>query len=439
VSASECQWLWSSASRVAQRDAVAAKSSCAQILVFNELRLFTHIISGTLLMARPTSAASMSAAFVLCVLLCACAPAKTFESTAPADDSDCALHITDETARDFFRSRAMMPVSTFDCDAVEHLGLGGGKFAGKDVRFFVPALLRMRALKTLDLSHMTLDADDMKTLAPVFTKLHALQRLSLNGNAIGLSGAAELASSVSSSSLEWLQLEHTGIGAEGLNMLTRLILRQNRTLTWLSLENCQLGTRGAAVVAAVIGELKQLHELNIARNGLGDSGCSEILAALSWNSVRKLWLGSNALTSTALQHFRGQHMQLLDLSANAFSTDCSAPLAAALHQMPALRILQLNGNDMLGDAGAEAVAAVFDALPSLSNVHMVGLRLSEPTRHKVDGKRRLLLLKLRFVGFFLCIHVVLPRDFLFLTRLSRDVPAQQSGLSAVGASLSNAT
>jgi Ran GTPase-activating protein (RanGAP) involved in mRNA processing and transport len=351
-------------------------------------------------MGRP--AASAATAVLLCILLCACAPANTVDSgsPAPADDSDCASHVTNEAARDFLRLRAMQPGSMFACDAVEHLGLGGGKFAGNDVRFFVPALLRMRALKTLDLSHMNLDSDDMNTLAPVFAKLQALQRLSLNGNALGHSGAAVLAGSVSSSSMEWLQLEHSGIGAGGLKVLAPLIMRQNSTLTWLSLENCQLGAQGAAAVAGIIGGLKKLHELNIARNGLGDSGCNEILSVLPWNSVRKLWLGSNALTGAALRHFQGQHMQLLDLSANALSPDCSAHLSAALRHMTELRTLNLNGNDKLGDTGAEAIAAVFDVLPALSHVYLVGLRLSKSTHDAVDGKRLLLLLKPRFCGIF---------------------------------------
>jgi Ran GTPase-activating protein (RanGAP) involved in mRNA processing and transport len=132
----------------------------------------------------------------------------------------------------------MQPGDVFSCDAIEHLGLGGGVFLGKDVELFVPALLRMRALKTLDLSHMSLTVDNLRALAPVFTKLHGLQRLSFNGNYIGYDGAAVLADSITSDRIEWLLLEHSQIGSEGFKLLAPLLQRQNSTLTWLNLEDC---------------------------------------------------------------------------------------------------------------------------------------------------------------------------------------------------------
>jgi hypothetical protein len=193
-------------------------------------------------------------------------------SSADHNDSDCTTLVASDAARTFLRSRIMQPGDTLACDAVEHLGLGVGDFRGNDVQFFVPALLRMRALKTLDLSHMSLDSESIKALAPVFTKLSGLQRLSLNGNPVGQSGAATLADSVSSSSMQWLQLEHTGIGAEGFKLLLPLLQRQSSSLTWLSVENCGLGPDGATAMASIIGRFQHLHELNVARNRLGDSG-----------------------------------------------------------------------------------------------------------------------------------------------------------------------
>jgi hypothetical protein len=86
-------------------------------------------------------------------------------------EPDCTTLVASDAARSFLRSRIMQPGDILACDAVEHLGLGGGDFRGNDVQFFVPALLRMRALKTLDLSHMSLDPESIKALAPVFTKL----------------------------------------------------------------------------------------------------------------------------------------------------------------------------------------------------------------------------------------------------------------------------
>ena len=325
---------------------------------------------------------------LLCMLLCVCSSVSSSEHPGPVSDgaNDCLSFVKSESARNFLRSRAMQPNGVFACEAVEHLGLGGGgDFTGKHVHLLAPALLRMRELKTLDLSHMSLDSHDLQSLAPVLTKLRGLQRLSLNGNSLGPRGAEVLVNSVTSSGIEWLQLEHTALGAEGLKVLLPLLLRQNSTLTWLSLENCNLGPQGAAVLARVVGALTQLHELNVARNSIGDAGCNAILAAVPWNSTRKLWLGSNALTGASLEHFQGWSMQLLQLSDNALAPNCSATLAATLLQMPELRTLLLNGNVLLGDAGAAAVAAVFDSLPALSHVDMVGMHLSKHTRDAVSG------------------------------------------------------
>jgi hypothetical protein len=72
--------------------------------------------------------------------------------------------------------------------------------------------------------------------------------------------------------MEWLQLEHTGIGAEGFKLLLPLLQRQSSSLTWLSVENCGLGPDGATAMASIIDSFQHLHELNVARNRLGDSG-----------------------------------------------------------------------------------------------------------------------------------------------------------------------
>ena len=338
-------------------------------------------------------------------------------SSADHNDSDCTTLVASDAARSFLRSRIMQPGDILACDAVEHLGLGGGDFRGNDVQFFVPALLRMRALKTLDLSHMSLDPESIKALAPVFTKLSGLQRLSLNGNPVGQSGAATLTNSVSSSSMEWLQLEHTGIGAEGFKLLLPLLQRQSSSLTWLSVENCGLGPDGATAMASIIGSFQHLHELNVARNRLGDSGCAAVLQAMPWGSVRKLWLGGNAITGVALRHIEGKGLVLLDLSFNNLGPSCSTALAAVLQQTRDLRTLLLSGNEHLGDASAAgnillstplppphpsvsgaaawpffsrhaAVADSFDSLRSLSHVSLAGLRLSQETRGTLVGKRQ---------------------------------------------------
>ena len=338
-------------------------------------------------MGRSPATAPPSAAALLCLLLCACTSVYSSQSSF---DVDCLSLVPTEAARVFLRSRAMQPGDMFSCDAIEHLGLGGGVFLGKDVELFVPALLRMRALKTLDLSHMSLAVENLRALAPVFTKLHGLQRLSFNGNYIGRDGAAVLADSITSDSIEWLLLEHSQIGSEGFKLLAPLLQRQNSTLTWLNLENCGLGPEGAAAVANIIGSFKQLHELNIAINGLGDRGCSAVVAALPWSTVRKLWLGSNALTAAALQHVQGQHLQLLDVSNNNLGPACSQTLATALLQMPHLRTLVLSGNERLSDSGVAAITASFRYLGSLSHVSMQGLYLSDNEHSAVTGKLGLL-------------------------------------------------
>lgn len=342
------------------------------------------------------SLVSAFAAVVACMLIMSCTLAT---SSSDANDSDCASLVDSEAARAFLRSRAMQPSGdVFACDAVEHLGLGGGEFNGNDVQLFVPALLRMSALKTLDVSHMSLTSESLDALAPVLTKLNGLQRLSLNGNMIGQSGAATLAMSITSSSMEWLQLEHTKIGAEGLKLLLPLLKRQNSSLTWFSVENCGIGPDGAADIASVIGSFQHLHELNLARNQLGDSGCTAVLDAMPWHSVRKLWLGGNGITGAALRHVKVNSLALLDLSSNNLGPTCSTAFAETILQSPNLHTLLISGNEHFGDAGAagaapqseelrcftfsrhSAIADSFDSLRSLSHVTLADLRLSQETR-----------------------------------------------------------
>jgi Ran GTPase-activating protein (RanGAP) involved in mRNA processing and transport len=343
-------------------------------------------------MKRSLASVATAALAVLCFLFCNSTPVS---SNASADeDADCSAIIASDEARTFLRSRAMQNRAVLICEEIEHLNLGGGEFRGRELEVLVPSLLRMRALKTLDLSHMSIGPDEVNALAPVFATLNNLQRLSFNGNPIGRSGAALLANSISSNSIEWLQLEHADIGPEGLVLLKPLLLRQNSTLTWLNLENCGLGPQGAASVAEVIGSFQQLHELNIARNDVGDSGGSALLAQLPWHTLRKLWLGSNALTGASLQHIQGRSIQLLDLSANSLAPNCSRALAAVLYRMRDLHTLLLGGNSQLADEGVLVVADSFDSLPSLSYVALDGLYLSQEASKFVTGK--MLQLKIQF-------------------------------------------
>ena len=191
-------------------------------------------------------------------------------------------------------------------------------------------------------------------------------------------------------------------GAEGFKLLLPLLQRQSSSLTWLSVENCGLGPDGATAMASIIGSFQHLHELNVARNRLGDSGCAAVLQAMPWGSVRKLWLGGNAITGVALRHIEGKGLVLLDLSFNNLGPSCSTALAAVLQQTRDLRTLLLSGNEHLGDASAAgnhvlpwpffsrhaAVGDSFDSLRSLSHVSLAGLRLSQETRGTLVGKRQ---------------------------------------------------
>ena len=123
---------------------------------------------------------------------------------------------------------------------------------------------------------------------------------------------------------------------------------------------------------------------------------------MQWGEVRKLWLGSNALTGAALHHMQtqGENLQLLDLTANALSPNCSDALVGALKRMPNLRTLLLGGNLQLSDAGATAVASLFKSLPSLSHAALDGLHLSQEAHAAMAGKQSLF--------SFCCIVLCLP-------------------------------
>ncbi|CAK9098608.1 unnamed protein product [Durusdinium trenchii] len=149
---------------------------------------------------------------------------------------------------------------------------------------------------------------------------------------------------------------HRGLGDEGTMELASLMERKSRLmaspLQWssLGLQHNAICSSGAVAFAGALPHCPQLRELLLYSNCIGPEGAAAICHALP-ASLTALDLGSNHLQNAgAKEAARGLagHPQLreLHLDYNELDDDCGDALMSAVKEMPRLRSLWLQGNQL---------------------------------------------------------------------------------------------
>jgi len=183
-------------------------------------------------------------------------------------------------------------------------------------------------------------------LAPALGRLHRLQRLTLNlaHTGIGGGGAGALGEALGGlaalKELDLMLAANVKVKHEGLRGLAAGLgqLHATRRLK-LNVYECRGGAEGAGALAAALGGLRELEEieLDLRGNKIGDEGLSHLAA-----------LGQ-------LQRLRHLHMRLLNCKGSAEGVGVRA-LAVALGRLPELSdlMLDLRGNPT-GEEGKRAM------------------------------------------------------------------------------------
>jgi hypothetical protein len=128
-----------------------------------------------------------------------------------------------------------------------------------------------------------------------------LRELRLEGNQIGVAGAAAFGAALATNvRLERLTLALNAIGAQGAAHLATA-LRTNRALVALDLADCDIGDDGAVALATALRSNTHLRELNLQSNGIGLRGATALADAIRINpsALRSLTLRLNRLDEPA--------------------------------------------------------------------------------------------------------------------------------------------
>lgn len=153
------------------------------------------------------------------------------------------------------------------------------------------------ALESLALNHRGLRGDSIERMAKGFPKL---ERLSLNGNPLGVQGARLLTEAEWWEELTTLHLAYAGLEDSGIDRMWRaepLALRE------LDLNGNGISNRGAGLLSRP-GWLNNLLVLRLHNNGIGAVGAHSIARSESLKNLVQLRLGSNPLRQRIIDAMR---------------------------------------------------------------------------------------------------------------------------------------
>jgi uncharacterized protein (TIGR02996 family) len=197
-----------------------------------------------------------------------------------------------------------------------------------------------------------------------------LERLDLEGAAIGIAGLRKLVEGGVLDEVRRVRLAHQDVGVEGAKLLARLprleelclehdkigkagaiALAGAARLATLRLRTCGLGEKGVAALVASPA-LSSLRTLDLAGgNGLNAKTIAGVLAALDLPALVDLGLGHSNLKAAGAAVLAASdrlgRIERLDLSGNALKHEGARLLAAATN-MPRLRALDLGNNGIDG-------------------------------------------------------------------------------------------
>lgn len=173
------------------------------------------------------------------------------------------------------------------------------------------------AIRLLDLRNNTIGPTGAAALAKVLMGRTDLLELNLQNNPLGDDGVASLADVIASnSSLIALDLAHTGFGQKGAAALGAA-LQGNSNLQRLFARHNAIGDAGCGDLAPGLRGNTGLAMLDLRVTKLGDSCAESFGHVLSSTSLRRLDLGSNAISANGavalLSGGRGEYVGALSL------------------------------------------------------------------------------------------------------------------------------
>ena len=249
--------------------------------------------------------------------------------------------------------------------------------------------------------------------------LPTLREISLSGNFVGNSGIATLASALTKGAmphLRDLKLANVGCKDSGLMSIADALASTAhplRELRELDLSDNSIGDRGITGLAVAMsgGELPILQTLKLGSNEIGDPGIAELAKALLARKGLALggegknmvdlqldnnWIGDAGMSSLATTIVQGclPALRNLELDDNLIADDGMAVFADALlanpsGSLPSLASLDLDGSD-ISAAGFDklAMALKADALPALETLEIDDDELEHEALNQICKQRK---------------------------------------------------
>ena len=250
-----------------------------------------------------------------------------------------------------------------NCFNLEHLNLGGNDQITVVGFRALSALVRSKkfCLQSLDVSYMSIDADEMTALADGLASMKSLKSLDLSFNDIGDEGLQALAASLTNSNdLEQLDVSCNGsFSAIGLKSLAHA-LPEASYLKELHLRSNSINDEGLKALAVGLTTHNTLERLDLSRNAISSDGLQALTAA-NTSSLRWLSLESNAIDDEAVKVLvEGMenlcNVEALTLSRNRVTASGLSVLINIFHREScSLKEIDLDGMD-IGDGEAEVLA-----------------------------------------------------------------------------------
>ena len=161
-----------------------------------------------------------------------------------------------------------------------------------------------------------------------------------------------------------LELSRSRLGASKLRTLAPSIVASAATLRSVEAKHCMLGDDGIQEFLSFAGNLTVLAELELATNGITDTGAAALAAALhTMPALGDLDLGANLVNAQGASQLvlaakTHSHLYEMDLAFNAIN-DSIVPAVQELFDAPhtvSLRKLKLSGNFLSPTAVAQLAA-----------------------------------------------------------------------------------
>ncbi|KAI0214398.1 hypothetical protein LSAT2_000525 [Lamellibrachia satsuma] len=249
--------------------------------------------------------------------------------------------------------------------------LNGCKLSSEGTEALADTLRHLLQLTELGLDGNQFDNPTAgQALADSLSKMTALQRLSLNGCKLSSEGTEALANALhhlpqlTTLSLDGNQFDNPTAGQSLADSLSKMTALQR-----LSLNRCNLSSEGTEALSDTLRHLPQLTTLCLDGNRFDNPTAGQALA----DSLSKM---------TALQR--------LSLNACRLSSEGTEALADALHHLPQLTELGLDGNRFDNPTAGQTLA---DSLPKMAALQRLSLNRcnlsSEGTEALADTLRHL--------------------------------------------------